>query len=378
LTLQPYLAGVSTGSGAELCLSSSCIRVLLIDDDEDDYVLVRDMLSYVNSSRYNIRWESTYNGGMDSICRGYPDVVLLDYHLGDRNGLDLLRDLKASDYGVPVILLTGQGTYELDMEAMRAGAADYLMKNEVNPALLERTIRYVLERSRAEEAIKKSQRALRLLYAQLLYSQENERKRIALVLHETLCQSLAAMKLLVDDLRDRADHESSSSRTLRELSGMMYQAIEETANLVRNLRPPVLDDVGILAAVSWIIREFRKAHPHIRIRERIPIEENEIDESLRIVIYRVLQEVLTNVTTHSEADRVDLSLGTEGNHIELIVKDNGRGFDPDSVLSSEEPCRSVGLRSMRERIQLSGGELEILTLPGSGTTIRVLWPKDDA
>jgi diguanylate cyclase (GGDEF)-like protein len=130
-----------------------CIRILLVDDDEDDYVVTRDLLSEVREMRYELQWVSAYDLALEVIEKGNHDVYLFDYRLGGRNGLDLLREAVGHGCSAPVIMMTGQGEHEVDMEAMKAGAADYLVKNELDSHQLERAIRYAIERKRSEEKI---------------------------------------------------------------------------------------------------------------------------------------------------------------------------------------------------------------------------------
>jgi FixJ family two-component response regulator len=129
------------------------LKVLLIEDDEDDYVLVRDLLHEVVSQDYELEWVQSCNAALETIRSREHDVCLLDYRLGHRSGLELLRDLMKSGYKAPIIFLTGQGGYELDIEAMRAGAADYLVKDQIRADLLERSIRYSIERKHAEDQL---------------------------------------------------------------------------------------------------------------------------------------------------------------------------------------------------------------------------------
>jgi DNA-binding response OmpR family regulator len=118
------------------------LRVLLIEDEENDYILVKDLLSDISSTRFHLDWISSYEEAVAEICRLHHDVYLLDYRLGVRGGLELLREVMGKGCNVPVILLTGQGDYGVDIKAMMSGAADYLVKNQINADLLERSIRY--------------------------------------------------------------------------------------------------------------------------------------------------------------------------------------------------------------------------------------------
>ncbi|HEX9943463.1 MAG TPA: EAL domain-containing protein [Thermoanaerobaculia bacterium] len=138
-------------------MSGEPVRVLLVDDDEDEFVLTRDLLAEIGSERYRLDWEPVYDAALEAICAQAHDVYLLDYHLGERNGLDLLRRAVEAGCRAPIIMLTGLGDRDVDLEAMRAGAADYLSKGGLDAPLLERAIRYALERARTLEALRESE-----------------------------------------------------------------------------------------------------------------------------------------------------------------------------------------------------------------------------
>jgi two-component system, cell cycle sensor histidine kinase and response regulator CckA len=135
-------------------MKNSLIRVLLIDDDEDDYILIRDWCSEFQVLGCKLEWASNYKNGINLIAKNQHDVYLIDYRLGESSGLELLRMAVANDCLAPIILLTGKGDREIDIRAMQAGAADYLEKNQLNAALLERSIRYALERTHAQSKIR--------------------------------------------------------------------------------------------------------------------------------------------------------------------------------------------------------------------------------
>jgi len=127
------------------------IKILLIDDDEDDYFITHEYLLDIERQRYSLEWIDNYSDGYERIAQREHDVYLIDYRLGAENGLDLLRQMVEADHPAPIILLTGQGDHDVDVEAMRAGAADYLVKSQINAQMLERAIRYALERRREQE-----------------------------------------------------------------------------------------------------------------------------------------------------------------------------------------------------------------------------------
>jgi len=136
------------------------INVLLIEDSENDYLLTRRLLSKAEGLVFVLTWVSEYEAALEALRHTAAQVVLLDYRLGNHDGLELLHAAKAEGCRAPIILLTGQGSYRVDVEAMKAGAADFLVKDQLSPALLERTIRYALERQQAADALQRANDAL--------------------------------------------------------------------------------------------------------------------------------------------------------------------------------------------------------------------------
>jgi signal transduction histidine kinase len=351
------------------------LNVLLIEDDEDDYILVRSLLAEVSSpTRYKLDWVDSYEAAMQEIQMDRHDVYLLDYRLGERNGLELLHEAAERGCKAPVIFLTGQGDYLVDMEAMKTGAADYLVKGQINGPLLERSIRYAIEHKRAEEALRLSERQLKFLSSQLLTVQENERKRIAAELHDNLGQILTAIKFGVENTLNQMDRNSPGSKPLESLIPTIQNAIEEVRRIYTHLRPSILDDLGIVATIGWFCREYRNIHPNIEVIKEIGMDEEDVPSPLKIVIYRIIQEAMTNVAKHSSANCVELSLFETEAGLELTINDNGIGFDIQGALNGPSTIRGLGLASMKERAELSGGNMEIRSRKGKGTAIRILWP----
>jgi PAS domain S-box-containing protein len=142
-------------------MSAPRLEILLIEDDRDDYVFVRDILTEMTLPKYHLDWSATYEDALRATEQGQYDVYLLDYRLGEHDGIQFLHEMNCRGCKVPVILLTGQENYEVDMEAMRSGAADYLVKSQINGPLLERSIRYAIERKRSEEILRNSEEKYR-------------------------------------------------------------------------------------------------------------------------------------------------------------------------------------------------------------------------
>jgi two-component system, OmpR family, phosphate regulon sensor histidine kinase PhoR len=173
-------------------MTRSQLKILLIEDDEDDYILVKDLLSQVRFTRFDLDWVETYEAGLSFMCDGGYDAFLLDYRLGDQNGIELIRDAIAKGCQAPIIFLTGQGDYEVDIEAMRAGAADYLAKGQLSADLLERSVRYAIERKRTERTLRRTNDALR---EEII---ERERVQEVLRLNEIRLQALWELSQMGD------------------------------------------------------------------------------------------------------------------------------------------------------------------------------------
>lgn len=137
-------------------MDNDLIKILLVDDDDDDHVITRNLLSEIEGWHFDLEWVDTYDVALERIRQQEHDVYLLDYRLGARTGLDLLRESLELGCEAPMILLTGQGDREVDLEATKAGAQDYLNKNNMNSTSLERSIRYAIERHK-----KKLKRSIR-------------------------------------------------------------------------------------------------------------------------------------------------------------------------------------------------------------------------
>jgi PAS domain S-box-containing protein len=147
-------------------MDNRCMRILLVEDDEDDYVMTRDLLAEIGDGRFDLAWVETYEAALEAMARRQHEVYLLDYRLGARTGLDLLREAREKGCKTPMILLTGQGDHEVDVAAMRAGAADYLVKGQIDAPQLGRAIRYTLERAQTLEALREAhQQTAQLLAA---------------------------------------------------------------------------------------------------------------------------------------------------------------------------------------------------------------------
>ena len=232
------------------------------------------------------------------------------------------------------------------------------------------------ERRRAEEMLRKSARELRRLSSKILEAQENERKRVARELHDGIGQALTGIKFALENgVRRLKETETAPHfKVLDDIVPLIQATVDETRRIAMGLRPSTLDDIGISETIYWFCQQYENIYKNIRILKLIEVEEDQIPETLKTVIFRVLQESLNNVAKHSGADRVQLSLQQQGDTVKLIVEDNGSGFDSEKPLPQNDTGQGFGLASMRERIELSGGKFTLQSAPGQDTRICAVWP----
>jgi len=199
--------------------------------------------------------------------------------------------------------------------------------------------------------------------------------QIARQLHHDLRQVFSGIGSdLEDAVRQIEGKEVKTGlESLRTLIPKVRNSIDELLRIGTHIFPTTLEDIGILATISWLCREFQETYSDIQIEKQIDIQENQIPYFLKIMIYKTLRDALTSMVTHSKADLVHLSLQQKNKRIDLTIQDNGKGFDVGEVLKRESQRETLGLSSLRERVKLSGGAFRIKSVIGKGTTIHTSW-----
>ncbi len=239
-----------------------------------------------------------------------------------------------------------------------------------NPAGFVTSVEDITQRKRDAEMLRQNARQLRQLSARILKAEERDRRRISRELHDSIGQTLSAVKFSLERVIREAGPStglSPSGLLLEPVVELIRGAIDDVRSVTAELRPSIIDDLGIMAAVSCFCRNFQRAHGTVRLEKDVALEEAKVPAYLKIVIYRVLQEAVNNVARHSGACRARLSLRGDDHGIELTLEDNGRGFDVQSAR------RGMGLASMRERVEGSGGTFSVESSPGKGTILRAVW-----
>jgi PAS domain S-box-containing protein len=231
-------------------------------------------------------------------------------------------------------------------------------------------LRDISVRKQAEEGLLASQRELRELSARVLEAREDEKARIARELHDELGQLLTALKMDLSWLLERM-RDTETAPKLEEMGRLLDQTVSSTRRISADLRPLMLDDLGLADAASWLVDDFGKRYG---IASRIEINADggleHLSKNVSTTVYRAIQESLTNIARHSGAKNAWVLLAAADGSLEIEVEDDGRGIAPEDL----GKARSLGLKGMRERIAYIGGSFEVARAPRGGTRLRIRVP----
>ena len=354
------------------------IRVLIIEDVENDALLVMNQLrrdGYEPSFRRVEREDQ-----LESALKTQPwDIVIADYSLPDYSAPAALKLIRGMTLDIPVIVVSGAIGEETAVAAMRAGANDYVMKDNLarlGPAV-ERELREAevrRQKRQAEETLRKSREELRNLATHVERVRENERAQVARDIHDNLAQLLTALKMDLTQLASRLSLDQVLAASIQDMTKLVDQASESVHRVIMQLRPVMLDDLGLAAAVEWHAHEFEKRTGIATALDIIPDEGIELDVDRSMALYRILQEALTNVIRHAKASSIRIRLEQKPDEVILEIADDGRGITKDQLSDS----RAFGLIGMRERILALNGTIEIGPGKNSGTRICVRLPLVDS
>lgn len=342
------------------------LKILLVEDDEDDYILTRDLLSEIQTMPHELVWTDQYGEALEHMQNNRHDVYLLDYRIGATDGLELLRQAVVGGCRGPIILLTGQGDRQVDVEAMRAGAMDYLVKGELTASLLERTIRYARERKRIEAELAEMRQRME-------DSREEERLQMAQELHDGPLQELIGARFHLGILDPHLEEEQHQEQ-LQTVQESLREVIQTLRTMCGELRPPALAPFGLEKAIRAHARQFSESNPDIEVQLELDEDKQLLSERVRLALYRIYQQALVNVAKHSGASHVRIIFRLRDNSVRLRVIDDGCGFVPPQNWLELARDGHFGLLGATERAEAIGGKLRIISDPQIGTTVSVTAP----
>lgn len=395
------------------------IRILYMEDNQGLALLFQRILT---DKGYCVDIAADGREGLERYETGSYDVLVLDHDMPEIDGLEVAKILAEKDALPPTIMITGAGSESIAVEAMKIGVGDYIVKDVKNsffdlvPAVIDRLLnqrrleqehkkaqeelkktkdelevrvrertaelnklnvdlKYELaERIRAENLLRESEQRLRHLSSRLMQAQEIERKRISGELHDSIGQSITSIKMRLENVMRRKNN--CDQETLDILSSTVEltgETIEEVRRIVMDLRPSTLDDLGLIATLNWFLREHQGGFEDMTVEMNISLQEEDIPQRIKIILFRFIQEAFNNAVKHSGADRISIFLDRKDEKLLLRMKDNGSGFDVDAFNASRRRYESMGLTSMRERIEFSGGRFHLNSKINEGTEISAEW-----
>lgn len=381
------------------------VRVLLLEDSPSDAALVQESLLENGLAHFEFTHVETLAEATILVRQANFDVFLLDLSLPDCTGRETFLRARAMAPSLPIVVMTSSDDEAIGIEAIRYGIQDYLIKGQAFGRQTARAIHYAIERKRSEEALKQAQAALelerasleekvrertadlsalnqsleseiqqrqraeqahQLLRRRLSEAEETERARISRELHDRFGQDLTALKLGIQNLRRQCPFPLTSVEDITKLEKMADSLMRDIQRLAWELRPSVLDDLGLDLALRRYANEWSlKSGVPVDLHSGGDFAANRLPQEFETTLYRITQAALTNVARHAQAKRVSVLLERRPDFVSLIVEDDGCGFNAQEVIDAPAGPEKLGLLGMQERARLSGGTLTIESAPAA-------------
>ena len=351
------------------------MRILLVEDNPGDARLLHLMLKESGSLSVEVMHADRLSAALKVVAEWPIDVVVLDLSLPDSQGVETLVRMHTAAKALPIIVLTSIEDEALGLALVQAGAQDYLVKGQATGPLLTRALRYAAERKRTEEDLRSSFNLLRTLSRRLEAIREEERGRIARELHDQLGVGLTCLKMdlsrmpaIMNEAIGSKEYAKADNK-IRSMIQDVDATIASVQRIVTELRPAMLDDLGLVAAIEWQAQDFER-RSGIHCRCVAGEEDITVDRERATVVFRICQEALTNIARHAGAANVTIRFEEQAGSLLLEVQDDGQGIPQEKIADPH----SLGLLGMRERAQLFGGRIDIMGRPAEGTTITLRLP----
>ena len=358
--------------------------ILIVDDDPASLGVMREILSNQGARLV------TATSGEEALRKVLDDdfaAIIMDVRMPGIDGFttaSMIRERKRSRY-TPIIFVTAHAEDVSTMfKSYRAGAVDFISKPVIPDVLRSKMSVFVglhdmnrmlnaelAERALSEQRLRASEENLRALATHLQSVREEERIHIAREIHDELGQALTGLKFELNTFAKHFENDDAAARQDKQQT--LNVAIDRIINSVRRiasgLRPEVLDEIGLAAAFDWQAREFQR-RTGIRCHVNIPARFSDPDKDRSTALFRIFQELLTNVARHANATRVNVALCEGQDALALCVEDNGRGIKDEEAKSP----RSLGFLGLRERVLAFGGNITVKGDEGKGTKVCVSIP----
>jgi len=355
------------------------LKVLILEDAILDVELVRIKLKKEFKIKDKVIYEKELF--LKELHSFQPDIILSDFSMPQFTGLEALSMLKNSGYDCPFIIITGALDEETAVKCIKAGADDYLLKDRLVrlPAAIKQCLQQhsvKKEKEKARLKLEKTQVQLRNLLLRLECVRDEEKKRISMEIHDQLGQELTAAKLGLIYLDKKLNLKDSLSESderikakVKELIALSATTIQSVRRIAHQLRPEVLEDLALVPAIELMINRVSE-HENIKWTIENNLEGLVFRSAFISCIYRVVQEMITNVLRHSRASVCALLLTSKKEELQICLSDNGVGFDPRSVKNKSK----LGIFGIEERLIPWDGKLRIESIIDQGTSVHISIP----
>lgn len=345
------------------------LQLLLLEHSQND---ARHIAEQVMRSGFDLRYEQVYTQQemLSALSSDRPwDIILCEHSLPGLTSADLLLILRQHRIEAPLIIVSDQLDEEAAIESVRAGAYDFVMKSDLSR--LGVTITKALQATKTRQEAHAYQQRLREFSLHLEEVRETERTNMARKIHDELGGMLTAIKMDIRWLHKKSIEQNfNAEEKFSALAEQLDSAINTVRRIITDLRPSVLDDLGLRAALEWQLTEFEK-------RYNITCHFNDQamglkfeDKRHEVAVFRIFQESLSNIAIHAGASRVEVSVAANNNILKLEINDNGVGISEDNELKRGH----YGILGMNERIRSIGGSLEISAGESGGTRVSLRLP----
>ncbi len=343
------------------------LDLLLIEDDDVD----REHVSRLLRGEYHVREAHTGKAALERIAAKRPDCILLDYRLPDVSGLHLLSLL--ADESIPVIVLTGEESPEVIVEAMQRGALHYMVKSHISYVSLRHAISNALEKSVLKRAIDEKNKQLAAFASEITLAEQRERRRISHILHDHVQQMLYGIQMRIHVMGLDRSNPNDFAKHIEEMEKLLNQATRAIRTLTVELSPPLLHNEGLGAAFQWLAKHMAETQ-NLQVHCDIERDYKAPSLDLGVLIFQLVRELFFNIVKHAGVQEARLQMIEKAGNLEITISDHGNGFDIAKLSNRSDPNGGFGLYSIRERLALFAGRLEIDSSPGQGMRAKIIVP----
>jgi signal transduction histidine kinase len=351
------------------------VNILMVDDQVGKLLTYEAILADLGE---NLIKAHSGREALDHLLKTDVAVILLDVSMPELDGLDLAEMIRQHPrfHRIPIIFISAVLLTDVDrLKGYERGAVDYISV-PIIPELLRAKVSVFVDLHRKTRQLEMLNHELRRLSSSLIAAQDQERRRIARDLHDSLGQELSGAKMMVDCIQMQNQSAEWKERAAAEASTLIEQAIQQVRSMSHLLHPPMLDEIGLQSSLQWYLDGLTKRSGLVTSLDLQPEDFPRLGPELETTIFRIVQEALTNVYRHAEARKASISLAIRDSQIVVTVHDDGKGI-ASSIADFDADKIGIGIAGMRQRVKEFGGELQLRN-GNPGTLLEAVIPAKSA